>query len=209
MNKIIDLSRIIEDEMPVYPGDKETSLVQVAKVEEDGYSSYTLSSGMHAGTHVDAPQHLLAAGKSVCDYPLDRFMGKAKVIDVRNRAQISYLQYFNQIIYEGDIILFYTGWAKSYTSADYYTKHPVLTQDLADFLVRRKVKLVGIDSPSPDYEPFPIHKTLLKHNILIIENLCNLDKLLSYPKFEIIAFPLKIKAEASLVRVAAIIEDEE
>lgn len=207
MNKVIDLSRVIENAMPVYPNDKATTLSLSASVEKDGYNSFNLDTGMHAGTHLDAPLHLIAGKKFISEYPVENFMGRGKVIDVRNRTQISYLQYYNQIIHEGDIVLFYTGWAKTYGSSEYYTKHPTITQDLADFLVRRKVKLVGIDSPSPDFEPFLIHKILLSNNIFIIENLCNLDKLLPYSDFEIVALPLKINAEASLVRVVALIND--
>lgn len=205
MEKIIDLTRVIKNEMPVYPGDENTTITQKASIVQEGYNLYSLTTGMHAGTHIDAPLHFLDNYKFIADYPLERFMGRGKLIDVRNKKQISYLQYFNEIIHEGDIVLFYTGYDKYYASPEYYTKHPVITQDLADFLVRRKVKLIGLDTPSPDYEPSPIHKTLLSNNIFIIENLCNLEKLLPYPDFDIIALPLKIKAEASLVRVAGVI----
>lgn len=207
MSKIIDLSRVIDSDMPLYPGDEATVITQTASIPQSGCNLYMLKSGMHAGTHIDAPLHFLEKEKFISDYPLESFIGRAKVVDVRNRKNISYLQYFNELIHEGDIVLFYTGFDKFYTSAEYYTQHPIITQDLADFLVRRKVKLVGIDMPSPDYEPFPIHKTLLSNNILIIENLCNLDKLLPYPEFEVIAFPLKIKAEAALVRVVGRIKN--
>lgn len=207
MKKYIDLSRIIENEMPIYPGDTETVITQSSSVPQAGCNIFNLVSGMHAGTHIDAPLHFIEDKKFISEYPVDNFIGKAKIIDVRNRSNISFLQYFNQIIHQGDIVLFYTGFAKYYGSAEYYTKHPVITQDLADFLVRRKVKLVGIDAPSPDYEPYPIHKTFLQNNIFIIENLCNLEKLLPYTEFELIAFPLKIKAEASPVRVVGVVID--
>ncbi|MFW6281647.1 MAG: hypothetical protein ACOC1O_02480 [bacterium] len=60
-----------------------------------------------------------------------------------------------------------------------------------------------MDLPSPDKYPFEIHKILFDNNILLIENLTNLSCLLSVSDFEIIAFPLKIKAEASIARVVA------
>jgi len=209
MKKYIDLSRIIENDMPLYTGDPKTTIYQQAKYHQDKFNAYVMTSGMHSGTHIDSPLHFIPDKKFISEYPLDKFIGKAKVVDVRNRSKISYLQYYNQIIHEDDIVLFYTGFDKHYGSAGYYKEHPVITQDLADYLVRRKVKLIGLDIPSPDYEPYPIHTTLLSNNIFIIENLCNLDKLLAYPQVEIIAFPLKIKAEASLIRVVGVVTSDE
>ena len=47
------------------------------------------------------------------------------------------------------------------------------------------------------------HKLLFDNGIYIIENLMNLDKLLGIKKFEVIALPLKIKADSSIARVVA------
>ena len=46
---------------------------------------------------------------------------------------------------------------------------------------------------------------LLKNEIFILENLCNIKKLLNVKEFNIVAFPLKIEAEGSLVRAVAIL----
>ena len=63
--------------------------------------------------------------------------------------------------------------------------------------------MVGFDFPSPDYHPFNIHQILLGNQILILENLTNLSELLPYREFELLAFPLKINADSSPVRVVA------
>jgi len=68
------------------------------------------------------------------------------------------------------------------------------------------VKIVGLDWVSPDHEPYPIHDILFKSNVLIIENLTNLGPLLRATNFEVFAFPLKIKADSSIVRVVARVE---
>ena len=193
--------------MPVYPGDEQTIITQGANLAQDGYNIFNLTSGMHAGTHIDIPLHFFDNNKFISDYPVDRFIGKAKVFDVSKVSQICYKSDYDKLIEKDDIILFYTGFDELYGSPEYYTQHPVVKQDLADFLVARQVKLVGLDIASPDYEPSPIHKTLLGNNIFIIENLCNLKKLLPYSEVEIIAMPLKIKAEASLVRAVAVINN--
>ena len=66
--------------------------------------------------------------------------------------------------------------------------------------------MVGMDLSSPDKYPYDIHKLLLNSDILIIENLTNLDKLLGIGKFNFCAMPLNIDAEASIARAVAIID---
>lgn len=63
--------------------------------------------------------------------------------------------------------------------------------------------MVGTDTPSPDKSPYLIHKILLKGDVLIIENLTNLESLLSHSEFEVIALPIRFEAEASPIRVVA------
>jgi kynurenine formamidase len=91
---------------------------------------------------------------------------------------------------------------------DYYRSYPAISEATAWHLVKKGVKIIGMDSPSPDYAPFNIHKILLNNNILIIENLTNLSALLPYREFELLAFPLKIEADSSPLRVVARIDNE-
>lgn len=63
--------------------------------------------------------------------------------------------------------------------------------------------MLGIDMPSPDFPPFPVHKLLLSNGIFILENLTGLQQLLNIDTFEVFAVPLKIYAEASLTRAYA------
>lgn len=69
--------------------------------------------------------------------------------------------------------------------------------------MKNKVKMIGLDTPSPDKDPFDVHKYLFEHGVLIIENLTRLDQLLDYKSFEVIALPLNIKADSSIARVVA------
>lgn len=191
--------------MPVYPGDEATRLFQTAFIQSEHFTSFKLETNMHIGTHLDAPLHFIEENKFISDYPVTKFIGKALLIDVREAEFIDIEEEYKSLISEDDIVLFYTGFSQYYGTAHYYSKHPVLTLEFADLLVQKKIKLVGFDTPSPDREDYLVHKKLLNNNIFILENLCNLDKLLPYPNFEIIALPLKIKAEGSPVRAVAII----
>ncbi len=201
--KYIDLSQKIDNGIPVYPGDDSVSLIQVKQLEKDHYNAYALSSGLHVGTHIDCPMHLLDSPLMMADYALESFAGRGFLIDARGVADMDYVEEYNKTIQKDDIVLILTGMDAFYGSERYYRDHPVVTERLAHFLVSREIKMLGMDMPSPDYPPFPVHKGLLGNGIFVLENLTGLDKLLDFKDFEVIAAPLKIYAEASLTRAFA------
>ena len=100
-------------------------------------------------------------------------------------------------------MLLYTGLDKFYGTAEYYQEHPIVDIELCRFLLRKNIKMLGMDMPSPDKYPFEIHRLLFENNIFVMENLTNLHKLIGEKSFEVIAFPLKIKADSSMTRAVA------
>ena len=109
-----------------------------------------------------------------------------------------------EILKENDIVLLFTGWDSFYGKEEYYTNHPVISEELAELLIKKKIKMLGMDMPSPDNGEFEIHKILFENEIFILENLTNLNKLLYNEEIQIFAQPLKIQGEASLVRAIAV-----
>lgn len=201
--KFIDLTHTIDSKIPAYPSDSPVDLYQDRQIDKDQYNNFILNTGMHTGTHIDGPMHLTDSKDYIKDIPLDRFIGNACLLDVRYQNVISSKQIFNDDIKENDIVLLYTGFGSEFGNKKYFEEYPVIDKTFAELLIKKKIKMLGIDTPSPDKSPFDAHKLLLKNNILIIENMTNLEKLLFIENFEIIAFPLKIKADSSPVRVAA------
>ncbi|CUM82888.1 MULTISPECIES: cyclase family protein [Bacteria] len=203
MTKYIDLSYEIEHQMAVYPGDDELKLYRHRFLNRDYYNDTKLETGMHVGTHIDAPSHLLNKDRFICDYPVEKFIGNGCLLDVRNEEIIKLKDEYLDKVQEGDIVLLYTGYDEFFGTDKYFENHPIVDEKLAQFFVDRGVKLIGIDMPSPDQYPFKVHHKLLENDILIIENLRNLKKLEGVKRFEVMAFPLNIRAEASLTRVVA------
>lgn len=203
MAKLIDLSHNIVNTMPVHPYDDSVKLYQNKFLETDKYNNFRLEIGMHSGTHIDTPMHLTNKQIFINKIPLDSFIGKGCLLDVRNENVITYKDEYSEMVSENDIVLLCTNHSDKYGTEEYYIKHPIIDKELANFFIEKKIKMLGIDLPSPDGYPFEIHKMLFNHNILIIENMTNLSELLYIKRFEIIAFPLKIRAEASMVRIVA------
>lgn len=205
--KLIDLTHTLNDKTPAYPSDSPIEIHQEKYIEKDQYNNFILETGMHIGTHIDGPMHLTDSNDFIKDITLEKFIGKACLLDVRYQKKISYKDNFEQEVEKNDIVLLYTGHSPEYGKENYFNEYPVIDMHFAEFLLEKNIKMLGIDTPSPDNYPFEIHKFLLNNNIMIIENLTNLDKLLFIDEFEIIAFPLKIEADSSPARVVAKILD--
>ncbi|MDD4111992.1 MAG: cyclase family protein [Herbinix sp.] len=206
MKKYIDLSQDIIDDMPIHPYDDQVRLYKDKFLDKDKYVNYRLEIGMHSGTHIDTPMHLTDRETYINEIPVDRFIGRGLLLDVRNESLIKFKEYYSDLVREDDIVLLYTGHSDRYGTKEYYAEQPLIDKDLANFFVEKSIKMLGMDLPSPDNYPFEIHKLLFDNNILIIENLTNLSELIDVKDFDVIAFPLKIRAEASMARVVACID---
>lgn len=201
--KLIDLTHTITDLQPVYPGDEETRLFQTRYLESDGFNNHRLQISMHSGTHIDTSMHLTKANEYVCELPIEYFIGEGCILDVRNEPLIKMKKEYEEKITPGCILLLYTGLDIKFGTKEYYSEYPIVDMEFAEYLVNRKIKILGMDTPSPDRYPFAVHKLLFNNKIAIIENLTNLNMLLQENKFEVIALPLKIKADSSILRVVA------
>lgn len=204
--KIIDISYLMKNSIPVFPGDEKTEIVQINSVEKDGFLAMQLSTGMHAGTHIDAPSHLIKNEQMMGDYSLDQFIGEGVLLDVRGESVIQYKPAYEEKIKKYSCVILYTGFCDLYVDGKrYFADYPVIAPELCKLFIRKQCKIVGLDSPSPDKKPYTQHKALLQNNIFVLENLTNLAELVRYQQFTLFAVPLKIEAEASLTRAFAIV----
>ncbi|WMT43014.1 cyclase family protein [Paenibacillus sp. D2_2] len=121
---------------------------------------------------------------------------------------IEYEEKYETLIKPQDIVVLYTGHSQCYGQEEYFMEYPILTKEFAELLVRKQVKMIGLDTPSPDKYPFEVHKLLFQNNILILENLTNVDRLLNMSHFEIMALPMLIQADSAIARVVARIDLE-
>ena len=203
MTELIDLSYEIHSGMPVYPGDQEVDLENDKTVKKDGYANHNLKLGMHAGTHLDLPAHMLEDQRHISEIPLTDLNGRALLFNAVGEKEISLKAKHRKLIKKDDIIIIYTGFAQKYGTKEYYKEHPVISKELAELLIKKEIKILGFDLPSPDRSPYQIHQMLFKNNIFILENLSNLDQLPELKSFKLFVFPLKVRAEAAPCRAAA------
>ena len=203
--RFIDLSQTIDPQTPTYPGETPMRLWRERELDVDGHAAYRLESGFHVATHIDMPMHFVDDSRTCADFPLDCFIGRGVMLDVRGENPIRCKPQYDTVIAKGDVVLLYTGHDALFRSdpEKYYTQYPILDMDFVAYLAERQIKILGMDCCSPDYAPYDAHKLLLAQGIFILENLTNLGALLGLDDFEVLAFPLKIAAEGSFVRAVA------
>lgn len=199
----IDLTRTFSAETPVYPGDPSPEIKQLAGITDSGFTMYQVMSGMHVGTHMDAPLHFVENGKTIDQIAIDRCVGNGVLCDVRGESVIDVDCLKNQSLTPGDIVLFFSGWSSRWGSEHYFTDYPVITANCAELLVAKGVSMICVDMPSIDRAPFETHKVLLHNSVCIVENCDSFEELLHYSRFEIIALPVKYETEAAPARVVA------
>jgi len=199
--KIIDLTHLVTNGMPVFPGDNPPKLERGQ--DEGNMVHYYLESGMHVGTHIDGPLHFVPGGKKLSEIEVSKFVARGNLIDARGKSEIDVDLLEGRNIKAGDCVLVHTDFDKKFGESSYYEDYPVLTEAFAQKLVELKINFIGLDTPSPDKAPYTIHPILLKEEILIIENMKGLDQLLGVDEFEVVALPGKFDAEAGLARVIA------
>lgn len=196
----IDLTHRFDRSMPVFPGDRTPMFQDVATIEKNGYNAVRIETGMHIGTHMDAPLHMLKDGKKLNDFDPGYFTGRAVCVDVRGMEKVDerILEYLDTTAAE--ILLLWSGWDEHFGTDKYYQDYPEISAGLAESLIDTSIRMIGMDWPSPDRAPYKVHRILLGNDILIIENLRGLDQIPMGRRLRFFAFPYTYDLEGSPVR---------
>ncbi|HSB56697.1 MAG TPA: cyclase family protein [Nitrosopumilaceae archaeon] len=207
---LIDLTMRISPQLPSFPGSPQSQFITWAKNKVDGYNLELIFLSSHSGTHIDAPFHFIDKGLKIDEIPLERFVCDAILFRIKKgpnqpitKSDIIKFERKHGKILNHSTIIFSTGWYRNLPKKDYFKSNPGLSADAAKYLAAKRLNLVGIDSPSIDLgkdSKFPVHHILLSKDVLVVENLCNLEKI-SEMYFKLIVLPLNLKgATGSPVR---------
>ena len=168
--KVIDLTHVISEDMPVYPGTDTPKLETANTLEKDGFKETLMIMYSHTGTHMDPPAHLYADGATLDEMPITNFVGKGFVVDCTDLKAGDFIT-MDKInrnkskVEEAEFILFHTGWSKYWGREEYYGKFPVADREVVEYLVKNKKKGFGVDVISIDSmeeETLPSHQIVFK-----------------------------------------------
>lgn len=179
---IIDVSAPTYTGMPVYPGDPAVSIdvVSTASAEAPGRATLERYAGStHAGTHVDAPAHVVPGGLAVDELPLELLCGPARVVDVRAAGPAITADALRGLGLDEGVtrLLLRTRNPAAGRPIGFDHDYAHLTIDAAEYLrASTGVRVLGIDSPSvepPRNEALEVHRVLLaiEPPVVIIEGL--------------------------------------
>ena len=152
----------------------------------------------HAGTHVDAPIHMVAGGAMLEGLDLSFLIGEAVVLDLvpedpDHGYTAAELAGATLAVERGDIVLIRSGFADAGPGVHMHQTY--LTPEAATWLVERGAKAVGVEPASVDHVrngylvhgwgeksarnamPWPAHRILLESGIPVIEGLYDLGRI--------------------------------
>jgi len=208
--RVIDLTYLIEEGMPVYPDTEPPILAQANTIARDKFCETKLTMYSHTGTHIDAPGHVVEGGTLLDEFPADQFVGRAVVIDCTDCKGEIPLSKVTECkgAEQADFLLFRTGWEQCWGKDEYFGAYPVVSEEVIDFVIKGNYKGIGFDTIGLDpVGTLKLHLKLFTKDIINIENLCNLG-ICGSGLFDFACLPLKFQnADGAPARAVAVIQD--
>ncbi len=219
--RFVDLSHVVSDGLVTYPGLPAPHVFEHLgrQAAEAVYGpGVTFQIGMitmcaNTGTYLDVPFHRFADGHDLCGLALERVSDvRAVCVDCVGMPSIG-PAVLDGLDLRDAAVLLRTDHSRHFATPAYFEDHPYLSAEAAAALVAAGAACVGIDSlnidaiAGPDGAGRPVHTTLLRAGIPIIEHLTYLDQV---PRVgaRFSAVPPKITGLGTFtVRAHAIVED--
>ncbi len=141
----------------------------------------------HLGTHFDVMDR---------EFPLSYIRRNAVVFDVSSvkDRDIDVNDIDFTMIDKGMFVGFYTGFIEfcAYGSKMYFSEHPQLSHELIDFLVQKEVSIIGVDFAGVrrGKEHTITDQKCVEKGVFVVENLCNLERVVGEKNLVINTFPM-------------------
>lgn len=160
-----DLSQPFGHGMPQWPSSASVHINVLQFHAKDGMSVMEVDSLVHRGTHMDAPIHVLENAPDLSQFEIYRFFGTGVAVSIPKGKwgviTAADLEAARPTIRENDIVMINTGAHRLWgDNDDYFAYSPGLYKEAAEWLVERKVRLVGIDVQALDH---PLGTKLVDH----------------------------------------------
>lgn len=197
--KAEDLTHELWETFPTYFGGQQLWIDQKFSYAKDTFNLNEWRVSEHTGTHIDAPLHFSADGKSVAELPVEDLICPLVVIDIRAKADanadaevtpddIKAWTAAHGDLPAGALVAMLSGWG-AHVATDKFrnvgddgkTMHfPGFHVEAAKMLLEApSVKAIAVDTLSLDFGKSPdfiVHNTWLPTGRYGIEGLANLEK---------------------------------
>ncbi|WP_208591595.1 cyclase family protein [Gracilibacillus suaedae] len=199
--KFYDISMDVYPNMQVWE-DIESNKPVFDRQTSGHVTATTATLGLHTGTHIDAPLHMINNADTFETIQLERLVRKVKVLDLEDSKDgITRSDLEAHTIEQGDFLLCKT--KNSYYSSEHFDFNFIyLKEDGADYLVEKEIEGIGIDTLGIErsQDGNPTHRKLFRDDIIIVEGLRLKD--IEPGEYFMVAAPLKlVGTEAAPARV--------
>jgi arylformamidase len=220
----IDLSPMLENDMPRWPTHPPFVSNPTVTHGHDGYYCQTIFMPEHAGAHVDSPYHIHEnlSERTIEKYPVDYLVRPCKVIHMEQRDLqpgemltaediLAWEKSSGKGIRTGDIVLVNFGWIQRHWRSDkdwqwYALNAPGFAESAADLFLSRKIRALGSDTIAcgtalKDGKPVtgaPPPNNCWIHNMLLPKDILLIECLANMEQLPdecyFMALPLRIKS---------------
>lgn len=207
---IIDISRGLSEQTPVWPGDQPVQTAWTLSIDKgDNVNVGAVRLSLHAGTHADAPFHFQPDGDTVDRLPLETYMGPATVIEV-NSVDVIQPQDLEEAVDTLDSELRPRVLLRTVCSEmpemEWPEAFPAISPAAVRWLDEHNTVLIGTDAPSVDPQEsraLPAHHAIWQSGMAILEHL-DLRNAAPGP-YQLIALPLRLEGmDAAPVRAVLV-----
>ena len=198
----IDISPVIREQTGVFPGDVPYRRhISMDLTQGHHLTLSSITTTLHIGAHVDAPNHYEKGGQSIAERELHYYMGLCEVVTVKVPfGERILLRHLETLEFKAPRVIFRT---QSFLDPDNWnSEFCSLSEELIEHLAKAGVILVGIDTPSIDPEDAKVlqaHNAVARNNMAIIEGVVLSS--VGDGLYSLMALPLRLEgADASPVR---------
>lgn len=154
--QLVELNHPWGHGIPSYPGQDDVKMHRSVKHAQHGVLAWKICTGMHTGTHMNAPIHMIQKGADLAAIPEDRFFGNGVVLNVpKGNFEVitaDDLKSASPGVQKGDFVVIVTGWYRKYAdSLEYFGESPGLSKEAAEYLVSMECKVVAVDTQQIDH----------------------------------------------------------
>ena len=173
--KVYDITLPLIPGMVNWPGNppfKRELFKAISRGDSSNVSAISLS--CHAGTHVDAPYHSSDTGVGIEGIPLSVLIGPARVVELTSVKKVTGTELKSFNLDGVERLLLKTRNSSYLKSSEFVPDFVHIDEDAANYMVEKKIKLLGVDYYSvdkPGDKRKPAHHILLGHGVVIVEAL--------------------------------------
>jgi kynurenine formamidase len=189
-----------------------------ATLENGSFFSSKFTATTLSGVYLESQAHLIRGGKTLDQYPVERFIVPATILKLPPQApgaliDADLLAAHAPRIQKGEALLLATGWGTMWNRPGYVMQCPTMKGSAMDWVVEKGVSLFGVDIPcieaqrseDPDEINGNLLRRMFERDTLLLAPLVNLESVGS-DHGTLVCMPLKLKGASGAPCRAVFVE---